>query len=62
MRAKHVKQFIQQLKGFKELLPKYKKTNVYGATYAEKKKLFVIWATGDSAAIVNAEDFEPRVF
>ncbi len=73
LRVRYVKQFLQQLKGFKELLPKYEKTKVYGAiafpneaddvaTYAEKKKLFVIRATGDSAAIVNEEGFVPGVF
>ena len=73
LRVKHVKQFLQQLKGFKELLPKYEKTKVYGAiaflneadnaaTFAEKKKLFVIRATGDSAAIINEEGFVPGVF
>jgi hypothetical protein len=29
---------------------------------AEKRGLFVIRATGDSAAIMNADGFEPRVF
>ena len=73
LKIKHVKQFLKELKGFKELLPEYEKTNVYGAiaflneadnaaTFAEKQKLFVIRATGDSAAIVNEEGFEPRVF
>jgi hypothetical protein len=55
------------------LLPKYEKTKVYGAiaflneadnaaTFAEKKKIFVIRATGDSTAIVNEEGFVPGVF
>jgi len=30
--------------------------------HAERQGFFVIRATGESASIVNAEDFEPRVF
>ena len=32
------------------------------ARHAERRVFFVIRATGDSASIVNAEDFKPRVF
>ena len=30
--------------------------------YAERQGLYVIRATGSSAAITNQEDFHPRVF
>lgn len=73
LRARYVKKFISQLKIIDQLLPEYKDYKVYGAIaylqevddaarYAEKKKLFVIKATGDSAAITNAEDFVPKVW
>ena len=73
LRVKAVKKFLKQLEIIHKLLPEYKNFKVYGAiaflneaddaaTFAEKKKLFVIRATGDSAAIVNEEGFEPRVF
>ena len=31
-------------------------------SHAERQGFFVIRATGNSASIVNAENFEPRVF
>lgn len=40
----------------------YLKSDGDVTTYAERKGLFVIRATGSSASIVNAEDFEPRSF
>jgi Holliday junction resolvase len=72
-RVKYVKKFLEQLKVIKQLLPEYKAFKVYGAvaflneaddaaTFAEKKKLFVIRATGDSAAITNAADFVPKAW
>jgi len=73
LRARYVKKFISQLKMIDQLLPEYKDYKVYGAIaylqevddaarYAEKKKLFVIKATGDSAAITNAADFVPKAW
>lgn len=35
---------------------------VEGSLYAERKGLFVIRATGDSASIVNKEDYKPKAF
>ena len=68
-----VKHFIEKLKCFKKAFPEYVDKKVYGAVayivadagsdkYSENKKLFVIRATGDSAFIVNAQDFKPRRF
>ncbi|MCG8331984.1 MAG: YraN family protein [Chitinophagales bacterium] len=73
LRVKHVKQHIKRLQKIKTWLPEYKNYNIYGAiaflrseeesdTFAEKQQLFVIRATGDSAAIMNASDFKARIF
>lgn len=73
LRVSHVKKFIERLKEVKTWLPEYKNYKIYGTvaflraeeesdTFAQTKKLYVIRATGDSASIVNAMDFEPRVF
>ena len=68
-----VKHFIEKLKCFKKVSPEYANKKVYGAVayivadsgsdkYSENQKLFVIRATGDSASIINAQDFKPRSF
>ncbi len=65
-----VKEFIEKLLVFKKAFPQYVDNKVYGAVaflranahadkYAEKKGLFVIKATGDSAKILNNEKFKP---
>lgn len=70
---KEVNHFLGILRKFTQLLPEYKGKKVYGAVaylkmnegadvYAEKKGLFVIRATGDSASITNKESFKPKVF
>jgi hypothetical protein len=71
LRPKDVYHFISRLDQFKVWLPRYANNRIYGAmayltadaaadTMAEKRGLFVIRATGDSASITNAEDFLPR--
>ena len=74
MRVKDVKRFMERtLQNFKGVFPVYGDKRVLGAVaylrseesagaYAEKKGLFVIRATGNSASIVNGEGFEPRAF
>jgi Holliday junction resolvase len=73
LRTKHVRQHIEKLQQVKTWLSEYHDHSVYGAVaflraeensedMAEKRGLFVIRATGDSAAIMNADGFEPRVF
>ena len=68
-----VKHFVEKLKCFKKVFPEYASKKVYGAVafiiadsesdkYSENQKLFVIRATGNSASIVNAQDFNPRNF
>ncbi len=73
LRPEDVRRFRFKLGRFKEWWPEYRDRKVYGAMaflqaadgvalHAERQGFFVIRATGDSASIVNAEDFEPRVF
>ncbi len=73
LRAKHVKAFLNKMSIIKELLPEYKDYQIMGAVaflraeehsgvMAEKQGFFVIRATGDSAALVNAPEFVPRVY
>lgn len=73
LRARPVEQFIERLRRAKHYLPEYSAHTVLGAVaylraeqasdqYAQNQGLFVIRATGDSAAIVNPTDFQPRQF
>ena len=73
LRPEDVGRFRSKLERFKEWWPEYEDRKVYGAmaylqtgknvtTHAEKQGFFVIRATGSSFSIVNAGDFEPRVF
>ncbi len=73
LRPEAVGRFVEKLSRFLEWYPEYRGRTVYGAVayleggdsvtaYAERQGLFVIRATGNSASIVNAEDFEPRSF
>ena len=73
LRVEDVKKFLDILPNFTRYLPQYSGKKVYGAVaylqakasseiYAEKKGLFVIRATGNSASIINAEGFKAKVF
>ena len=73
LRPEDVGRFRSKLGHFKEWWPEYRDRRIYGAMaflqasddvarHAERQGFFVIRATGDSASIVNAEDFDPRVF
>ena len=73
LRMEHIDKFVEFLKDFKSLLKEHKDKKVYGAVaylradqsaniYAEKQGLYVIRATGNSAKIVNDEDFKARKF
>ncbi len=68
-----VRRFLKVLEYFKGYFPEYSGKRIYGAmaflkrqgevvSYAVDAGLFVIRATGDSAYIVNEEDFKPRAF
>ena len=73
MKVKDVDNFISKLKKARQWMSEYKDYKVYGAVaflraqsgsdaYAESKKLFVIKATGNSAAIINHANFVPAAF
>lgn len=73
LRPNDVKHFLNKLSRFFEWFPEYGGRRLYGAmaylrsesesaVHAERQGLFVIRATGSSASIVNAPDFEPRAF
>jgi len=71
LRPDDVTRFLDKLKQLKKWVPRYADNKIYGAmayltenagadTMAAERGLFIIRATGDSAAIVNHEDFQPR--
>ncbi len=73
LRPNDVGHFLEKLSRFADWFPEYRDRRVLGAVaylrtdtsvvvHAERQGLFVIRATGSSASIVNAPDFEPRVF
>ncbi|HKK79406.1 MAG TPA: hypothetical protein VJ933_07235 [Phaeodactylibacter sp.] len=73
LEPEHVWEFVDKMGFFKTWVKRYAPNTVYGAVaflqadagaeqMAENQGLFVIRATGDSAAIVNQADFVPREF
>ena len=73
LRSEDVTVFLDKLSQFVEWSPEYRERRIYGAVaylksdasvtkYADRRGLFVIRATGNSASIVNEPAFEPRVF
>ena len=73
LRLRDIAHFEKKLAVFKRWSPRYDNTVVYGAVaymradegtagFAQKKGLFVIRATGDSAHIINAPNFKPKVW
>ncbi len=73
LRPEDIRNFLKKLKQAKNWMPEYSDKKVYGAVgfisedsgtaaMAEKKGLFVIRATGDSASIVNTNDFVPKIW
>ena len=73
LRPYDVKHFIDKLRDAKFFMPEYKNMNILGGMaflradagserQAENQGLFVIRATGNSSAIINKADFEPRIF
>jgi hypothetical protein len=73
LKPKHIREFLDKMASFKTWVEEYAPNTIYGAVaflqadagaeqMAENKGLFVIRATGDSAAIVNKSDFVPRTF
>ena len=73
LQPKDTDYFIKKLGVFRDIFPEYSDKRIYGAvaylredahadTYSEKKGLFVIRATGDSASITNDGNFIPKTF
>ncbi len=73
LRSNDVKRFVSAMRDIARYVPDYGSKTVYGAVayircesktdkYAVRQGLYVIRATGDSASIVNAEDFKPVPF
>ena len=73
LRPEDVTHFLEQVGKFTTYRPLYKARKIYGAVaylkadksvqvHAARQGLFVIRATGNSASIVNDEEFVPRVF
>ena len=73
LRPYDVKHFIDKLRDAKFFMPEYKNMNILGGMaflradagserQSENQGLFVIRATGNSSAIINKADFEPRIF
>ena len=65
--------FIKKLGVFRDIFPEYGDKKIHGAVaylredshadlYSERKGLFVIRATGDSASITNDKKFAPKAF
>ncbi len=73
LRPRDVKRFLDKLRRLADWFPWSEGRPVYGALaylradasvakHAERQGLFVIRATGNGASLLNAPDFEPRVF
>ena len=73
LRPQDVRKFIYKLENIKQWIPRYAGNTIYGGMawltttagaeeMAEKRGLFSIRATGDSASIVNAQNFHPRAW
>ncbi len=73
LRVSQVKHFLKKLQSIKKWIREYENFKIYGAVafltaeeasdlFAEKNGLFIIKATGDSASIINKNDFVPYVF
>ncbi len=73
LRPDDVKKFRHKLEQFKQWLPRYANNTIYGGMawltavagaedMVQSRGLFSIRATGDSAAIVNPVDFQPKAW
>lgn len=74
MKVADVRRFVELLDEVRELLPTvFRRLRIYGgmaylraeeeaARFAERRGLYVIRATGNSASIINAPSFRPRAF
>lgn len=73
LKPKDVSQFVEKLKQVRIWLAEYKDYKIYGAiaylradagseVFAQNEQLFAIKATGNSAHIINKDDFIPKLF
>ncbi len=73
LKAQDVKDFLVSVGKVTTRMQSFKDKTVYGAiawlksdeqahVYAEKQGLFVIRATGNSASIINKDNFKPQIF
>jgi hypothetical protein len=73
LRVQDVNHFHEKLWKAKQFMPEYKDRKIFGAVafltaegasdrMAENMGFFVIKATGNSAAIINKNDFKPKAF
>ncbi len=73
LRPDDVDRFVDTMRDVARYLPEYASSTVYGAVayircesktkeYADQQGLYVIRATGNSASIVNDENFKPESF
>jgi len=73
LRPGDIRDFLKKLKQAKNWMPEYSDKKIYGAvafltedagisSLAERKGLFVIRATGESASIINRNDFVPKIW
>jgi hypothetical protein len=73
LRKEDISDFLEKLSHAKEWMPEYSNKNINGgvafisedsgvSVMAERKGLFVIRATGDSASIINRDNFKPKVW
>lgn len=71
LKVQAVKDFLDELSQVRDWLEEYKDFKLYGSVafltadeesplFAERQGLFVIKATGDSAMLVNKDDFRPK--
>jgi hypothetical protein len=73
LRPEDVKEFVDEMKEFKQIRPKYVDNTIYGAVafltsdshadlMAQKSGLLTIKATGNSSSITNPQGFRPLAF
>ena len=69
----NVKELIHDLKEFRQFFPEYNQKDLYGAVagieieegadkYAYRQGLFVLAQAGESVAILNNDQFQPKVW
>jgi hypothetical protein len=68
-----IKELVEDLRQFKQFFPEYNQKQLYGAVagieleegaakYAYRQGLFVLTQSGESVAILNSAEFQPKVW